>query len=86
MLAVNEEDGRRLCRIGRGWAYIAEEPGTWHQRRLPQGSRRAVMQTLFGTEDGAGLKQKKAPGGELEEAAFMPAVTFCGFPEKTGSM
>lgn len=42
------------------------------------------MQTLFGAEDGAGSKQKKAPGGELEEATFMPAATFCGFLEKTG--
>ena len=39
------------------------------------------MQTLFGAEDGAGSKQKKAPGGELEEAAFMPAATFCGLPK-----
>ena len=42
------------------------------------------MQTSFGVEDRAGSKQKKAPGGELEEAAFMPVATFCGFLEKTG--
>lgn len=41
--------------------YVVEKAGR-HQRRLPRGCKRAAVQTSSGVEDGAGSRQKKAPG------------------------